>query len=226
MGALVICGLRACPSEPRGRAWTGRQPGLGCPPRVRGLRQTPFAPGDRWRNAVRHGRRGARVVEHRRAQHAAVLLGDAMFLAASALGALYVLQLRAWGVGAIQGCGHRFALLGARRGPVVLSGPRPHRCGASPPLELVVAGALAGRADRLRRAYRAQPRHFASLGAERSSALSRAQCRCSAAILALGFLGEVPSADRDGGVRRDCRRRLDRRVAAATRAIRRPPARR
>ena len=32
-----------------------------------------------------------------------VLAGDAMFLAASALGALYVLQLRTWGIGAIQG---------------------------------------------------------------------------------------------------------------------------
>ena len=32
-----------------------------------------------------------------------VLMGDAMFLAASALGALYVLQLRNWGIGALQG---------------------------------------------------------------------------------------------------------------------------
>jgi len=35
--------------------------------------------------------------------NARVLAGDAMFLAASALGALYVLQLRAWGIGAVQG---------------------------------------------------------------------------------------------------------------------------
>jgi drug/metabolite transporter (DMT)-like permease len=35
--------------------------------------------------------------------HLSVLAGDAMFLAASALGALYVLQLRNWGIGAIQG---------------------------------------------------------------------------------------------------------------------------
>src|SRR5207302_775227 len=35
-------------------------------------------------------------------QNPAVLAGDAMFLAASALGALYVLQLRNWGVTAIQ----------------------------------------------------------------------------------------------------------------------------
>jgi drug/metabolite transporter (DMT)-like permease len=32
-----------------------------------------------------------------------VLMGDAMFVAASALGALYVLQLRNWGINAIQG---------------------------------------------------------------------------------------------------------------------------
>jgi hypothetical protein len=32
----------------------------------------------------------------------AVLTGDAMFLAASALGALYLLQLRSWGIGALQ----------------------------------------------------------------------------------------------------------------------------
>jgi drug/metabolite transporter (DMT)-like permease len=36
-------------------------------------------------------------------RNAAVLAGDAMFLAASALGALYVLQVRSWGIGAIQG---------------------------------------------------------------------------------------------------------------------------
>jgi drug/metabolite transporter (DMT)-like permease len=37
------------------------------------------------------------------AAHPDVLAGDAMFLAASALGALYVLQLRKWGIGALQG---------------------------------------------------------------------------------------------------------------------------
>jgi len=36
-------------------------------------------------------------------QSSSVLAGDAMFLAASALGALYVLQLRNWGIGAVQG---------------------------------------------------------------------------------------------------------------------------
>ena len=35
-------------------------------------------------------------------QPPAVLLGDAMFLCASALGALYVLQMRSWGVGCVQ----------------------------------------------------------------------------------------------------------------------------
>lgn len=35
--------------------------------------------------------------------NATVLVGDAMFLLASALGALYVLQLRNWGIGTIQG---------------------------------------------------------------------------------------------------------------------------
>ncbi len=35
--------------------------------------------------------------------NATVLAGDAMFVAASALGSLYVLQLRRWGIGAIQG---------------------------------------------------------------------------------------------------------------------------
>ena len=34
-----------------------------------------------------------------------VLLGDAMFLAASALGALYVLQMRDWGINAVQAAG-------------------------------------------------------------------------------------------------------------------------
>ena len=36
------------------------------------------------------------------ARNPSVLMGDAMFLAASALGALYVLQLRNWGISAIQ----------------------------------------------------------------------------------------------------------------------------
>jgi drug/metabolite transporter (DMT)-like permease len=35
--------------------------------------------------------------------NARVLAGDAMFLAASALGSLYVLQVRNWGIGAVQG---------------------------------------------------------------------------------------------------------------------------
>jgi hypothetical protein len=83
----------------------------------------------------------------------AVLAGDAMFLAASALGALYVLQLRKWGVSASR---DRLALL------------RAHRCALAPRLRhrasvarrrdtAAMAGPLAGRADRRSGFRSAQP---------------------------------------------------------------------
>ena len=183
MGALVICGLQLAPANHAAALGPGRQPGVGRSARIRGVRQTSFAPRDRWRDALRHRRawrsRGGALPS----ETLAVLAGDAMFLAASALGALYVLQLRTWGVGAIQGA----AIVSLYSALVVVpwylwSAPAPLWRVA--PLELALAGTLAGRADRLRRARRAEPRHFAA----RRRALER-----------VGRAGA--GADRDSGAR-------------------------
>jgi drug/metabolite transporter (DMT)-like permease len=123
-------------------------------------------------------------------RNAAVLLGDAMFLAASALGALYVLQLRNWGVGSIQGA----AIVSLYSALIVVpwylwSAPAP--LSRVPALELVWQvlwqGVLIGCV-----ALIALNHAITQLGAERSSALA-ASVPVLSAVLALGFLGEVPS---------------------------------
>jgi len=119
-----------------------------------------------------------------------VLTGDAMFLAASALGALYVLQLRNWGVSAIQGA----AIVTFYSALVVVpwylwSSPAPVWRAA--PLELlwqilwqgVLIGCLA---------FVAFNHAIAKLGPERSSAMV-ALVPVLTAILGLAFLGEVPA---------------------------------
>jgi drug/metabolite transporter (DMT)-like permease len=121
---------------------------------------------------------------------AAVLAGDAMFLAASALGALYVLQLRNWGVGAMQGA----AIVSLYSAMVVV----PWYLGsASQPLwrlapaellwQTLWQGVLIGCV-----ALVALNHAIVRLGAERSSALV-ALVPVLSAMLALVFLGEVPS---------------------------------
>ena len=119
-----------------------------------------------------------------------VLLGDLMFLAASALGALYVLQLRSWGVGAIPAA----AIVSLYSALVVVpwylwSSSEPLWRVA--PLELVWQtlwqGVLIGCISLV-----ALNHAIARLGAERSSALV-ALVPVASAILALVFLGEVPS---------------------------------
>jgi drug/metabolite transporter (DMT)-like permease len=120
-----------------------------------------------------------------------VLAGDAMFLAASALGALYVLQLRNWGVGAIQGA----AIVTLYSAMVVV----PWHLWSSPaslwrvtPVELLWQvlwqGVLIGCV-----AFVALNHAISRLGAERSSALVAA-VPILAAILGFVFLGEIPSA--------------------------------
>jgi len=124
-------------------------------------------------------------------QDASVLAGDAMSLAASALGALYVLQLRSWGVGAIQGA----AIVSLYSALVVVpwhlwSAPEP--LWRIAPLELLWQtlwqGVLIGCV-----ALVALNHAIARLGAERSSALI-ALVPVLSAMVALVFLGEVPSA--------------------------------
>jgi drug/metabolite transporter (DMT)-like permease len=124
-------------------------------------------------------------------RNTAVLAGDAMFLAASALGALYVLQLRSWGVNAIQGA----AIVSLYSAFVVVpwylwSTPEPMWRVA--PLELawqvLWQGVLIGCV-----ALIALNHAISRLGAERSSALV-AVVPVLAAGLAFVFLGEIPSA--------------------------------
>lgn len=120
----------------------------------------------------------------------AVLLGDAMFLSASALGALYVLQLRSWGVGAIQAA----AIVSVYSALVVVPWHLLHAHESLwrfAPLELLWQtlwqGVLIGCISLV-----ALNRAIEHLGAERSSALV-AFVPALSALLALFFLGEVPS---------------------------------
>jgi len=119
-----------------------------------------------------------------------VLLGDAMFLCASALGALYLLQLRSWGVGAI----HAAAIVSLYSALVVV----PWHLWSAPsslwrfaPSELLWQtlwqGVLIGCVSLV-----ALNLAIERLGAERSSALV-ALVPVLSAMLALVFLGEVPS---------------------------------
>jgi drug/metabolite transporter (DMT)-like permease len=120
----------------------------------------------------------------------AVLAGDAMFLAASALGALYVLQLRKWGVSAIQAA----AIVSLYSALIVVPW---HLVSATEPLWRVGAtqllwqvlwqGVLIGGV-----AFVALNHSIAKLGAERSSAMS-ALVPILTALLAVLFLGEMPS---------------------------------
>jgi drug/metabolite transporter (DMT)-like permease len=124
------------------------------------------------------------------ARNPTVLVGDAMFLAASALGALYVLQLRSWGVSPMQAA----AIVTVYSGLVVVPC---HLWSASAPLWRVAPlellwqtlwqGVLIGCV-----ALVAFNHAITRLGAERSSAMI-ALVPVLSAILALIFLGEVPS---------------------------------
>lgn len=121
---------------------------------------------------------------------AAVLAGDAMFLAASALGALYVLQLRSWGIGAIQGA----AIVSVYSACVVVpyylwsATGNLHQVATAELLwQILWQGVLIGCV-----ALIALNHAISRLGAERSSALV-ALVPVLTAVLALVFLGEVPS---------------------------------
>jgi drug/metabolite transporter (DMT)-like permease len=123
-------------------------------------------------------------------QNPAVLAGDAMFLAASALGALYVLQLRSWGVSAMQAA----AIVTVYSALIVVPW---HLWSAAEPLwrqapiellwQTLWQGVLIGCV-----ALIALNHAITRLGAERSSALI-ALVPVLSAMLALVFLGEVPS---------------------------------
>lgn len=121
----------------------------------------------------------------------AVLAGDGMFLAASALGALYVLQLRHWGVGTMQGA----AIVSLYSALIVVpwqmwSAPEALRHAAAPQLlwQILWQGVLIGCV-----ALVALNHAVVRLGAERSSAFV-ALVPVLSALLGVMFLGETPSA--------------------------------
>ena len=121
---------------------------------------------------------------------AMVLVGDAMFLAASALGALYVLQLRASGIGALQGA----AIVTLYSALLVLpwyAWSAPETLARIPLRELLWQilwqGVLIGCVVLVALNYA-----IARLGAVRSSAMV-ASVPVLTAILAFFFLGEAPS---------------------------------
>lgn len=124
------------------------------------------------------------------AQSLAVLVGDAMFLAASALGALYVLQLRNWGIAPIQSA----AIVTLYSALVVVpwylgtvSGTLWQAAPAEIVWQVLWQGVLVGCV-----ALVALNHAIARLGAERLSALV-ALVPVVSALLALLCLGEIPS---------------------------------
>lgn len=121
---------------------------------------------------------------------AAILTGDVMFLAASALGALYVLQLRKLGIGSVQSA----AIVTLYSAVIVI----PWHLGTSSETlwqaslqeiawQVLWQGVLVGCV-----ALVALNHAVARLGAERSSAMI-ALVPVISALLALLFLGEIPS---------------------------------
>ena len=122
--------------------------------------------------------------------NATVLAGDAMFLAASALGALYVLQLRTWGVRAIQGA----AIVSLYSALVVVPWYLWAAAGSLwqiAPHELLWQvlwqGILIGCVALVALNYAVE-----RLGSDRSSALV-ASVPALSAVLGIVFLGEVPT---------------------------------
>ncbi len=101
MAALVICGLQYAPATHAAALGPGVAPAW-----VALLGYLVFSRRPSARMALGAGLCALGVVmlaaSSASARNPSVLMGDAMFLAASALGALYVLQLRNWGISAIQ----------------------------------------------------------------------------------------------------------------------------
>ena len=123
-------------------------------------------------------------------QTAAVLVGDTMFLAASALGALYVLQLRKLGIGPIQSAAIvtlYSALIVVPWNFGTVSGALWHAAPKEVFWQILWQGVLVGCV-----ALVALNHAIARLGPERSSALV-AFVPVLSALLALLFLGEIPS---------------------------------
>jgi drug/metabolite transporter (DMT)-like permease len=190
MAALVICGLQLAPASHAAALGPGANPAwvalLGFlvfarRPSARGIAGAALCAG----GVAALAFLGASGV------NAAILLGDVMFLAASALGALYVLQLRNWGIGTIQGA----AVVSLYSALIVVpwqvwSAPDALRQVAASELlwQILWQGVLIGCV-----AFIALNHAILRLGAERSSAFV-ALVPILSAVLGVVFLGEIPSA--------------------------------
>ena len=190
MGALVICGLQLAPANHAAALGPGANPAW-----VVLLGFLVFAKRPSSRMIIGAILCAAGVLAlawwNTTERNLPVLAGDAMFLTASALGALYVLQLRSWGVSAVQGA----AIVSLYSALLVVpwylwSTPTPMWHAGSGELlwQILWQGVLIGCV-----AFIALNQAIARLGAERSSALV-ALVPVLAAVLAFLFLGEVPSA--------------------------------
>jgi drug/metabolite transporter (DMT)-like permease len=191
MGALVICGLQLAPATHQAALGPGVSPAwvalLGFLLLGRRASGRAMIGGAICALGVL-----ALTLWSAAALSAGVLVGDAMFMLASALGALYVLQLRNWGVGVMQGA----AMVSLYSALVVV----PWQLWSAPPLPLwrvatveilwqvLWQGILIGCVSLI-----ALNHAIFRLGSERSSALV-ALVPVLTAILAALFLGEIPSA--------------------------------
>ena len=189
MGTLVICGLELAPASHQAALGPGVNPAW-----VALLGFVVFArrPSPRMILGATLCAAGVLALAwwSTSEQNMAVLLGDLMFLAASALGALYVLQLRSWGVSAIQGA----AIVTLYSALIVVpwhvwSAPAPlWQVGPAELLwQVLWQGVLIGCVG-----FVAFNHAISRLGAERSSAMV-ALVPVLSAIVAVLFLGEVPS---------------------------------
>jgi len=190
MGALVICGLQFAPATHQAALGPGVSPVWVA---LLGLLVLARRPSARALigGALCAGGVAALAAWSAAAPSAAILVGDTMFLAASALGALYVLQLRNWGIGVMQGA----AIVSLYSALVVV----PWHLWSTPELALTRVpagellwqvlwqGVLIGCVSLI-----ALNQAILRLGSERSSAFV-ALVPVLTAILALAFLGETPS---------------------------------
>lgn len=189
MGALVICGLQFAPANHQAALGPGVNAAWVA---LLGLLVFARQPSSRALVGAALCALGVLVLTYWSAleMNANVLMGDCMFIAASALGALYVLQLRTWGVNAVQGA----AIVSIYSAFVVV----PY-CFFSAPgrlaqiaawdiiWQVLWQGVLIGCISLV-----ALNHAINRLGAERSSVLI-AIVPVLSAMLALVFLGEVPS---------------------------------
>jgi drug/metabolite transporter (DMT)-like permease len=189
MGALVICGLQFAPASHQAALGPGIVPAW-----VALLGFLVFARRPSARIVVGAALCAAGVLgltfSSGAGEDLGALAGDAMFLAASALAALYVLQLRHWGVSAIQAA----AIVTVYSAMVVVPW---HLWSAAEPLwrvtpleliwQIIWQGVLTACVSLVALNYA-----IARLGAERTSALV-ALVPVLSALLAALYLGEIPS---------------------------------